>query len=157
GAGEGGQGQLSGRVGIPPPGFHGDEGGPRVPRAVKQPVALGAFHHRRGGEGLFIIGGDWLPWMRDFLTRSWFLRLLAAGAALAVLRPDDVRPLTDRLPLRPVVALLVFLMAWGLDGRRLWLAFARPVPVVWALAVSYGAVPALAWAVGFLLPLADLR
>src|SRR5262245_38467192 len=95
--------------------------------------------------------------MRDFLARSWFLLLLTAGVAVAAARPDVLRPLTGRLPLRPVVALTLFLTALGLDGRRLWVALARPAPVVWALAVSYGAVPALAWAAGRFLPINDLQ
>jgi sodium/bile acid cotransporter 7 len=56
-----------------------------------------------------------------------------------------------------VVAISLFLTAWGLESRSLYRALVRPGPALWALFVSYGALPALAWASGFLLPLPDLR
>ena len=40
----------------------------------------------------------------------------------------------------------------GLEGRRLWRAVARPAAALWALAVSYGALPLLAWLASPLLP-----
>jgi sodium/bile acid cotransporter 7 len=95
--------------------------------------------------------------MRNFLARRWFLLLLALGVALALARPGWLRPLGERLPLRGMVALSLFLVAWSLEGRRLWAALRRPAPALWALAVSYGALPALALLAGPLLPLADLR
>ena len=95
--------------------------------------------------------------MRSFLSHRWFLLLLSAGLALAVLRPGWFRPLGDRLPLRLVVALSLFLMAWGLEGRRLWLALTRPAGVLWALAISFAFLPLLALLAGFLLPNSDLK
>jgi sodium/bile acid cotransporter 7 len=62
-----------------------------------------------------------------------------------------------RLAPKPVVALALFLMAWGLDGRRLGQTLVRPGPVFWALAVSYGFLPAAACVVGTLLPSPDLQ
>jgi hypothetical protein len=81
--------------------------------------------------------------MRHFLARRWFLALLTLGVGLALLRPDWLRPAVDRLPLRGVVALSLFLVAWGLEGRRLWRAVTRPAPALGALALSYGALPGL--------------
>jgi sodium/bile acid cotransporter 7 len=95
--------------------------------------------------------------MRTFLARRWFLLLLTAGLGLAVLRPGWLRPAADRLPLRGVVALSLFLVAVGLEGRRLWLAVTRPAPALAALAIAYGALPALACLAGRLLPSPDLR
>lgn len=92
-----------------------------------------------------------------WLARRWFLLLLTGGLTVAVLRPGWVRPLHDALPLRPVVALSLFLMAWSLEGRRLTAAAGRPASVGLALAVSFALVPALALLVAPLLPLADLR
>jgi sodium/bile acid cotransporter 7 len=63
----------------------------------------------------------------------------------------------DRLPPRGVVATALFLMAWGLESRSLARALARPWPALWAVALSYGALPPLALAAGRLLPLVDLR
>jgi sodium/bile acid cotransporter 7 len=95
--------------------------------------------------------------MRDFLARRWFLVLLALGLGLAWFRPGWLRPMTERVPLRGAVALALFLTAWSLESRSLLQALLRPAPALWALAVSYGALPALAWGVGSLLPLADQR
>jgi sodium/bile acid cotransporter 7 len=95
--------------------------------------------------------------MRAFLARRWFLLLLAVGLVAACTRPGWLRPATDLLPLRPVVALSLFLMAWTLEGRRLWQAAARPAPALYALAVSAAALPALAWLAGLLFPVPDLR
>jgi sodium/bile acid cotransporter 7 len=95
--------------------------------------------------------------LASFLLKRWFLLLLTGGVALACLYPEVVRPLVGRLAPQPVVALALFLMAWGLDSRRLGLALTRPGPVLWALAVSYGLLPSIAWAAGALLPSPDLR
>jgi sodium/bile acid cotransporter 7 len=95
--------------------------------------------------------------MRAFLVRRWFLLVLAAGLLAACTHPGWLRPATNRLPLRLVVALSLFLMAWTLEGRRLWQAAARPAPAVFSLAVSAVAVPGLAWLVGGLFSLPDLR
>src|SRR5262245_43611862 len=69
-------------------------------------------------------GGD--RGMRAWLVRNWFLLLLAFGLVVAILRPDWLRPATDRLPLRWVVGLSLFLAAWGLEGGRLARAVTRP-------------------------------
>jgi predicted Na+-dependent transporter/mannose-6-phosphate isomerase-like protein (cupin superfamily) len=95
--------------------------------------------------------------MRSFLVRRWFLLLLVGGVGLSLWRPGWVRPVVDPLSPRAVVASSLFLMAWGLESRRLLQAILRPGPALWALAVSYGLLPALAWLVGPLLPLPDLR
>jgi sodium/bile acid cotransporter 7 len=58
---------------------------------------------------------------------------------------------------RLVVAGALFLVACGLESRRLAGAVARPVPALWAVLISYGLLPALAWLCGKLLPGEDLR
>jgi sodium/bile acid cotransporter 7 len=67
-----------------------------------------------------------------------------------------VRPWAGRPPLPALVALSLFLVAWGMEGRSLYRAAVRPWAALWAVAVSYGALPALAWLAGPLLPLPDL-
>jgi sodium/bile acid cotransporter 7 len=90
--------------------------------------------------------------MYSFLARRWFLVLLCGGVGLACVRPEMVRPAVAWLPPRGVVAVALFFMAWGLDSRSLYRAAARPGPALWALAVSYGALPLLARFAGALLP-----
>lgn len=92
-----------------------------------------------------------------FLHQRWFLLLLAGGVALAVLAPHVLWPVVSRLAPRVVIAVALFLMAWGLESRRLLAALRRPLPALWAAIVSYGLLPALAWLCGFLLADADLR
>src|SRR4051812_28746213 len=96
-------------------------------------------------------GGD--RGMRAWLVRNWFLLLLALGLAAAILWPDWLRPAADRLPLRWVVGLSLFLAALGLEGGRLARALSRPRGVLWALGVSYGCLPLLALLLGLALPL----
>jgi sodium/bile acid cotransporter 7 len=90
--------------------------------------------------------------MRRFLAKRWFLLVLCGGIGLALARPDWLRPVVSWLPPRGVVAVALFLMAWGLDGRSLYRAAVRPGPALWALAVSYAALPLLARLTGLLLP-----
>jgi sodium/bile acid cotransporter 7 len=90
--------------------------------------------------------------LKDFLAKRWFLLLLVGGISLACWRPQDLRPATRVLELRLLVAAALFLIAWGLESRSLFGALLRPLPALWAVAISYGAVPACGWAVGRLLP-----
>src|SRR5260370_6362500 len=48
-------------------------------------------------------------------------------------------------------------MAWTLPSRSLARVLVRPWPALWAVAISYGLVPAGAWVAGTLLPLDDFR
>ena len=91
------------------------------------------------------------------VRRQWFLVCVTFGLVLSLLWPEMVRPTVAWLPTRAVVAGALFLTAWGLESRRLLRALTRPVPVLWALFVGYGFLPALAWLSGALLPSLDLR
>lgn len=93
--------------------------------------------------------------MRDLLLKRWFLLLLLMGVTLSVVRPDWLRPWISRVPPKAVVAAALFLMAWGLEGRSLLRTLARPLPALWAVVISYGALPAMAWLAGRLLPAPD--
>src|SRR5262245_54402342 len=54
------------------------------------------------------------------LRRHAFLFVLLAILPLGLLLPGPVGACVDWLPARVVVALALFLLAWGLEGRRLW-------------------------------------
>jgi predicted Na+-dependent transporter len=95
--------------------------------------------------------------MMPFLRKRWFLLLLLGGVGLALCRPEWLRPGTGRLNPRALVTLALFLMAWTLESRSLWGTVVRPAPAAWAALVSYGPLPALAWAAGRLLPETDFR
>jgi solute carrier family 10 (sodium/bile acid cotransporter), member 7 len=98
-----------------------------------------------------------LSTMKDFLRNRWFLLLLLIGLALAWFRPQSLRPATVWLEPRIIVAAALFLMAWSLESRSLFQSLTHPLPALWALIISYGALPVLAWWAGWLLPDADLR
>jgi sodium/bile acid cotransporter 7 len=95
--------------------------------------------------------------MRDFLARRWFLLGLVGGVAVALVRPDWLRPWFGPLDPLYLVPAALFLTAWGLERRNLLDAVRRPWAALWATAISYGLVPALAWAAGHALPDADFR
>jgi sodium/bile acid cotransporter 7 len=48
-------------------------------------------------------------------------------------------------------------MGWTMPGRSLAGELAHPWPALWAVTISYTAVPAFAWALGALAPVADLH
>jgi solute carrier family 10 (sodium/bile acid cotransporter), member 7 len=90
--------------------------------------------------------------MRQFLAKRWFLLALVAGVLWAVAFPGAPGPAVRLLPPQAVVALALFLMAWGLESRSLGRSLLRPLPALWATAISYGAAPLLAWLCAWLLP-----
>jgi sodium/bile acid cotransporter 7 len=96
--------------------------------------------------------------MRAFLAKRWFLLALGAGVLLAAAWPGLLEPATRHLPAQAVVAVALLLMAWGLESRSLGRSLLRPLPALWALLISYGLVPPLAWAFVWLVPVpADYR
>jgi sodium/bile acid cotransporter 7 len=95
--------------------------------------------------------------MLVFLLRRWFLFVLAAGLSMAILRPEWLLPIANRLPLRLIVAASLFLTSCNLEGRRLALSLTRPCCVLFSLMISFVGLPALALLIGPLLPLDDLR
>src|SRR5216683_6015241 len=95
--------------------------------------------------------------MKHFLLKRWFFLLLVSGVTLAGLFPQKLRLLTDLLEVRVVVALALFLMAWCLESRNLLNSLLRPWPALWAVTISYGAMPVLGWIGGSLVGLEDFR
>jgi sodium/bile acid cotransporter 7 len=95
--------------------------------------------------------------MLSFLVRRWFLLLLLGGVSLALAQPDLIGSITRALSPRLSIALALFLMAWTMPSRRLARELAQPWAALWAVAITYGAVPLLAWLAGLLLPSHDFR
>lgn len=91
-----------------------------------------------------------------FLARRWFLLTILVGVGLVFWRPEWLG-WTLWLDASVCGMLAVFLAAWGLEGRKLAAAAARPWPALWATVLSYGALPALSWGGGQVLPHADFR
>jgi solute carrier family 10 (sodium/bile acid cotransporter), member 7 len=94
--------------------------------------------------------------MKHFLKRRWFLLLLIGGVGLALACPERLQPFTGRLPPLLLVGPALFLVAWSLESDRLWRALIRPRPVMWAILISYGLVPALGCTAGRFLSNPDL-
>src|SRR5690348_12762231 len=94
--------------------------------------------------------------MLPFLQKRWFLLLLIAGGLVVALRPGWLTWVRGLDP-RAVVAPALFLTAWGLQSRSLYRTLLKPWAALWATAVSYGVLPALAWLAGNLLPGDDFR
>src|SRR5438094_7946884 len=86
--------------------------------------------------------------MKALLGKHWFLAVLLGGVALAWFEPQWLRPATQRLEPRAVVALALFLMAWTLESRSLFTVLARPQPALLAAIDSYGPLPPMRHCVG---------
>src|SRR5262249_30759018 len=91
------------------------------------------------------------------LLRHWFLLSLALALALALTWPDQMAQATVWVDPRLVVLLALFLMGWTLPSRSLAAEVRQPGAALWAVALSYGALPAAAWFLGAWLPLHDFR
>ena len=81
-----------------------------------------------------------------FLRRRWFLLglLVAIPAGLALGRGGSTDPHTFARLAKPVIFVVLFLMAFTLDSRALLASLTRPKAVLWALAVNLLALPLLA-------------
>jgi sodium/bile acid cotransporter 7 len=89
--------------------------------------------------------------------RHWFLLALVVGVSLASVRPRWLAPVVGPVPPRGVVAVALFVMAWGLESGSLWRTLLRPLPTLGAVLVSYGVLPALGWLAGEVVGQADYR
>jgi sodium/bile acid cotransporter 7 len=95
--------------------------------------------------------------MTHFVRKRWFLLLLLVGLLLAFLRTPGLHALTDVFDPRIVVGAALFLMAWGLESRKLVSALFRPWPALLAVIISYVLLPCLALAAGRLFDHGDYR
>ena len=89
-------------------------------------------------------------------VRHWFLILLCACLALTFSFPA-LFTWTAYLEPRLTVAITLFLTAWTMPARSLAGELRSPWPALWAVVISYGAVPGFAWGLGRLAPVDDLR
>lgn len=70
------------------------------------------------------------------------------GILLAIQVPGIPGAIFDHLETRYIAAMALFFMSTSLATNRLWQAFLKPGPVMFALALTWGAAPLLAWYVG---------
>jgi sodium/bile acid cotransporter 7 len=91
-----------------------------------------------------------------FLRKHWFLLLVLLGTVIVGACPEWLGRMDW---LKPMVcgAAAVFISAWTLETRSLGRVLARPWPAIWAVVISYGLLPALGAAGGWLLEPADYR
>lgn len=82
---------------------------------------------------------------------------LLVGVSVALAWPYALKPVTQHLPPALVVAVALFIMAWTMPSQHLGHELRRPWAAGWALFVSYGVLPTLAWLAGGLSPTPDLR
>ena len=91
------------------------------------------------------------------LAKRWFLFLLLAGLGLAWTQPCLLGGLVSSVRSAMGCRRALGLMAMSLDSQALLGALRRPWPVLWAVAISYGLLPLLACAAGWVTPNPDLR
>jgi solute carrier family 10 (sodium/bile acid cotransporter), member 7 len=91
--------------------------------------------------------------MVPFLTRHWFLIALALLLALGFAFPAALRTVSDEMPERAIVAVVLLLMSVTLDASTMWRAMRRPGAVLLAVVINAGLLPLAAWPVaGWLSP-----
>ena len=86
--------------------------------------------------------------MFAFLGRHWFMVALVLGLGAALTWPGVLRYVTDWDP-RYAVAVTLFLTAWTMPTHSLLAEARQPFASLWAVILSYGLVPVLAWAMGY--------
>jgi len=106
-----------------------------------------------------------LPRMLRFLSHHWFVisvcLLVPAGFAIGRgMTPQQVEAFNaDVGPAmsRGLAALILFLMSFTLDNRRIIAAIRSPKAVIWASVINAGIIPLLAWPMMALQPIPDFR
>lgn len=93
----------------------------------------------------------------SFWKRHWFLLAMAASIGVSLAAPNAIGPVVEPWPPHVVVVAALFLMAWTMPSQRLGEELSRPWAAAWAMAVSYGFLPAVSFLVGSLAPTPDLR
>lgn len=90
--------------------------------------------------------------MASFLAKHWFLCFLVIAVGSALLAPAVLHPLVDFWEPRPTIAISLFLMAWTMPTHSLIAEVKSPWASIWAVALTYGIVPLVAWLIGFAAP-----
>ena len=83
--------------------------------------------------------------MKQFLQRYWFLVFLAIVLFTGVCFPQGIRWGTHWVDKRIAVAIVLFLMSFSLDSKRLWGAVRQPAPALLAIIINIFGIPLLAW------------
>jgi len=79
------------------------------------------------------------------LARHWFLFALLTIVVVGFGAAPSLQPVAQPISLKAIVMVVMFLMAATLPHDKLWASVRSPGPVLLALALSYGFLPALAW------------
>ncbi|GBD36143.1 hypothetical protein HRbin36_01264 [bacterium HR36] len=80
------------------------------------------------------------------LARRWFVIAVSLGVPVCLLLAEPVYNVLSRWPPRNNVAVAMFLVTLGVPLRHLLRAVLQPRAILWALAVNYGILPLLSWA-----------
>jgi sodium/bile acid cotransporter 7 len=90
--------------------------------------------------------------MRALLFHRWFLLVLLAVLAGGIGCSRQLRPIGEAAWLRDgIVALVMFSLSLPLPARAILGSLRNPVATLLAVAVTYGALPLVAWALSWLL------
>ncbi|MEW4530748.1 bile acid:sodium symporter [Maioricimonas sp. JC845] len=103
--------------------------------------------------------------MLSFLRKRWFLvgLLIAIGGGLPLgfaLPAGQLEQLRSRIGASQtgyVVAFVLFLMSFSLDGRKLRASLVAPAPVLWAVAINQAVIPLIAWPMSWIQGNDDFR
>jgi sodium/bile acid cotransporter 7 len=95
--------------------------------------------------------------MASFLAKHWFLGVLALGVGSTLFFPGAMHTVTDYWEPRRTIAVSLFLMAWTMPTHSLVAEFRQPYASLWAVILSYGLVPVMAWLLGALAPIDDVQ
>jgi sodium/bile acid cotransporter 7 len=91
-----------------------------------------------------------MPPVMNSLRQNWFLIALAGMFALGFFANGLLKPLADQPWIRTcTVAVAMFMMALPLHASAIWDALRRPWATLLAVAVTFGLLPLVAWAISF--------
>ncbi len=90
--------------------------------------------------------------MQVFIRRQWFLLGLGLVLGAGFFCHGPLEVVAAAIPRREIVALVLFLMALPLEIGTMWRVMRRPGPALLAVAINFGLLPPVAWAVSMVLP-----
>ncbi|MBN1851782.1 MAG: bile acid:sodium symporter family protein [Pirellulales bacterium] len=90
--------------------------------------------------------------MLKLFVHHWFLWALLVILVSGLAWPGELERWSNQIPHRPIVAMVLFLMALPLELQAIGRVLKRPLPGLLAIGLNIGLAPVLAWFISWQLP-----